>query len=74
MVTLPTYYICLICTAIEPPAQGGHPAQGANKVYVILLPEATYVSQNGFFALLIAMGTPGLLAEDQDEPQLNNTF
>ena len=54
MVTLQTYHICLICTAIESPAQGGGlPAQGADKAYVILLAEATYVSQNGFFALLM---------------------
>ena len=53
MVKLPTYYICLICTAIESPHQGGLPHQGADKAYVILLPEATYISQNGLFALLI---------------------
>ena len=29
MVTLPTYHICLICTAIESPPQGGLPPQGA---------------------------------------------
>ena len=27
MVTLPTYHICLICTAIESPPQGGLPPQ-----------------------------------------------
>ena len=53
MVTLPLYHICLICTAIESPHQGGLLHQGANKAYVISLPEATYVSQNGLFALLI---------------------
>ena len=53
MVTLPLYHICLICTAIESPPQGGLPPQGANKAYVILLPEDTYVSQNGLFALLM---------------------
>ena len=29
MVTLPTYYICLICTAINSPPQGDLPPQGA---------------------------------------------
>ena len=29
MVTLPPYHICLICTAIESPPQGGLPPQGA---------------------------------------------
>ena len=53
MVTLPTYHICLICTAIESPYQGGILHQGADKAYVILLPEATHVSKNGLFALLI---------------------
>ena len=53
-VTLPTYYICLICTAIESPPEGGLPPQGADKAYVILLPKATYVSKNGLFALLIS--------------------
>ena len=52
MVTLPLYHICLICTAIESPPQGGLLPQGANKAYVILLPEVTYVSQNELFALL----------------------
>ena len=46
MVMLPPYHICLIYTAIE------SPPQGAEKAYVILLLEATYVSQNGIFALL----------------------
>ena len=53
MVTLSLYHICLICTAIESPHQGGLPHQGADKAYVILLPETTYVSQNGLFALPI---------------------
>ena len=53
MVTLPTYHICLICTAIESPPQGGLPAQGTEKAYVILLHEATYVSQNEHFALCL---------------------
>ena len=34
MVTLPTYHICLICTVIESPPQGGLPPQGAYKAYV----------------------------------------
>ena len=54
MVTLPLYHICLFCAAIESLLQGGLPPQGADKAYVILLPEATYVSQNGFFALLMS--------------------
>ena len=53
MVTLPQHHICLICTATESPPQGGLPSQGADKAYVILLQEATNVSQNGLFALLI---------------------
>ena len=61
-VTLPTYHICLICTAIESPHQGGLPHQGADKAYVILLAEATYFSQNGLFALLIAT-TEGAIKE-----------
>ena len=52
MVTLPLYHICLICTAIESPPQGGLPPQGPDKPYLVLLGEATYVSQNGLFALL----------------------
>ena len=44
-VALSLYHICLICTAIE------SPHQGADKAYVMLLLVATYVSQNGFFAL-----------------------
>ena len=47
------YHLCLICVAIDSPHQGGLPHQGTNKAYVILLPEATYVSQNGLFALLM---------------------
>ena len=42
MVTLPTYHICLIYTAIESPHQGGLQHQRADKAYVTLLPEATY--------------------------------
>ena len=37
MVTLPIYHICLICTAIDSPPQGGLPPQGAvlaNVIYV----------------------------------------
>ena len=59
MVTLPTYHMCLICTANESPHQGGLLHQGADKAYVILLAEATYVSQNGLFALLIEVRNPG---------------
>ena len=51
MVTLPTYHICLICATIESLHQGGLPPQGADKAYVILLQEATYVSKNVFFDL-----------------------
>ena len=51
MVTLPLYHICLICTAIESQHQGGLSHQGADKAYLILLPEATYVFQNKLFAL-----------------------
>ena len=54
MVTLPTYHICLICTAVESPPQGGLLHQGADKAYVILLAEAPYVSQNRLFALPIS--------------------
>ena len=53
MVMLPLYHSFLICTAIESPPQEGLPPQGADKAYVILLPEATYVSQKGLFALLM---------------------
>ena len=57
MVTLPTYHICLICTAIKSPHQGGLSPQGANKAYVILLLyrklHTSPNSQNGIFALLI---------------------
>ena len=56
MVALPLCHICLICTAIDFLHQGGLPHQGADEAYVILLPEATYVSQNGLFALLIEGG------------------
>ena len=52
MVTLPMYHICLICAAIGSQVQGGLLRQGANKAYVtLLLAEATYISQNGPFAL-----------------------
>ena len=60
MVTLPTYHICLICKAIEFLHQGGLPHQGADRAYVILLPEATYAPQNGLFALCIKPPTPNL--------------
>ena len=52
MVTLPTYHICLICTAIESPPQGGLPPQGEQKAYVTTVPRSTCVSQNRFFAIL----------------------
>ena len=53
MFALPMYHIYLICTAIGSLVREGLPHQGANEAYVRLLPEATYVSQNGLFALLI---------------------
>ena len=59
MVMLPLSHICLIYTKIEFPHQGGPLHQGADKAYVILLPEATYVSQNGLFALLIRFLSSG---------------
>ena len=36
------------------PGPGRPPVPGSQKAYVISLPEATYVSQNGLFALLIS--------------------
>ena len=45
-------------SVIESPHQGDPPPQGADKAYVMLLPEATYVSQNGLFVLLITIITP----------------
>ena len=53
MVTLPTYHICLICTAIESPPQGGLPPQGEQKAYVTTVPRSTCVSQNRLFAILM---------------------
>ena len=53
MVTLTTYHICLICTAIESPPQGGLPPQGEQKAYVATVLRSTSVSQNRFFAILI---------------------
>ena len=43
MATLPMYPICLIYTAIGSPVRGNLPHQTANEVYVIVLPEITYM-------------------------------
>ena len=61
MVALPIYHICLICTAIGSLVRGGLPHQRADEAYVILLPESTYVSQNGLFALLMVCPFRGLV-------------
>ena len=56
MVTLPTYNMFLICTEIDSPHdKGGFSHQGADKAYVTLLLEATYVFQSRHFTFLIAM-------------------
>ena len=40
---------------IESPHKGGLPHQGADKGYVTVLLEATYVFPNGLFALLMCL-------------------
>ena len=47
------YHIGLIYTAIRSPVWEGLSYQGANEAYAILLPVATYISQNGPFSLLM---------------------
>ena len=42
-----------ICTAIDRMHQGGILHQGADEAYVILVPEATKVSQNRLFAFFM---------------------
>ena len=64
MVTLPLYHICLICTAIKSQHQGGLLHQETNGTYVILLPEATCVSLNGIFALLVLQYFPDATRND----------